>query len=424
MSPKRQLHKTYAFAFTVVSLIFFGYQIEYRYIDGIISNASSILDSNYFDQPSTIGLTNTTKKFEDATAPSYMMDKTDTIAKKESLTTTIATSVTPAATTTSTDKVNIKDGTIIEKKYSGNGLRTKYHQNGNNGGSSSSTVLTTMKSPTANTATTNPTNNPNLPSIIVQLRGELGNHLSVWSHAKGLQLMLQENYNISTNLIIRHQMLDNDRTDNPKWKPTELKIKQCFPNLRGYDHSGGNGNQYKVSKRIQDLWLYKTKDDNLKTTYSLTQLGNDLIRVNGIRLPLYEYVTQEEITKGLDAFAKLLDISKNTTISSTSLAESSSTKSATPTMTPSISIPHLVVFTLANNFMVDKYYEQIREYFAFDYDACCKERPYPDETVFVSTNTYKNASLVCEDGREYIEACMFLTGGFCFVHVALYAALS
>ena len=325
------------FAIAVVVLMCIGYQFEYHYFDFVITNAAASASHSY-EQPTTFTI-----------PPRHKNKETNQVTSK--------TTATPRASTTTT--------TTTPK-------------------ATSAAAATTTPASTTNTDTANTEDNPNLPSIIVQLRGELGNHLSVWSHAKGIQLMLQGKYNISSNLIIRHQMLDNDRTDNPKFKPTEKKIKQCFPNLRGYDHSAGNGHQYKVSKRIQDLWLYKSKDDNnsTTTTYSLKQLGNDLIRVNGIRLPLYEYITQDEITKGLDAFVKLLDISKNTTISSTSLRAASATSTTTGA---AISIPHLVVFTLANNFMVDKYYEQIREYFAFDYDACCKERPYPDETVFVST---------------------------------------
>lgn len=60
--------------------------------------------------------------------------------------------------------------------------------------------------------------------IIVQMSGEMGNHLSKLASGIGVSLYLRDTYHIeSSELMLRHQ----ERTD--KWKPAVAYLKQCFP---------------------------------------------------------------------------------------------------------------------------------------------------------------------------------------------------
>jgi hypothetical protein len=50
-----------------------------------------------------------------------------------------------------------------------------------------------------------------------------------------------------------------------------------------------------------------------------------------------------------------------------------------------LAVPFLLSTTLSSNFVVDKFYNEIRDFFRFD-DSHCEKGPDPDESVFVSIN--------------------------------------
>jgi hypothetical protein len=55
---------------------------------------------------------------------------------------------------------------------------------------------------------------------------------------------------------------------------------------------------------------------------------------------------------------------------------------------PNISFPFLVVEAFSMfDVLVDKYYDEFRRLFDFDEGACCKLKPDPDESVFVSATS-------------------------------------
>lgn len=113
-------------------------------------------------------------------------------------------------------------------------------------------------------------------AMVVQLRGEMANHLSSIAHGVGLQLWAIENFNLSTHMILRHQTMavppspapqrdqpslmnmtadlkhrilpstttrSRTRTtvqDNPKWVTTSQVLKKCFPAMAEWDFTMGS----------------------------------------------------------------------------------------------------------------------------------------------------------------------------------------
>jgi hypothetical protein len=226
-----------------------------------------------------------------------------------------------------------------------------------------------------------------LATILVQLRGELCNHLSVWSHAKGLQLHLLQDYGIPAELVLRHQVLGHQIHGtrlNPKALPTASKFQQCFPNLRNQPIFGSANTEYFVKRYSQQAdWLAN------KTGTLLSQVHQrwlfDLSRVNGKPVNAYETMSDDDIHTGLTAFDQLLRLSPTQKpITSTSTTTTTTIRPTSSTLQDTISIPFLYVTALNNNYMWNRYFDELRAYFAFDDAACCNAIPEPDEIVFVS----------------------------------------
>ena len=73
--------------------------------------------------------------------------------------------------------------------------------------------------------------------ILVQLSGELGNHLSKLAYGRALQLWLQEEYGIAqSRLVLRHQ----GKRYVYKWEKTHSDLQRCFPWTRSLNFTQGN----------------------------------------------------------------------------------------------------------------------------------------------------------------------------------------
>ena len=197
--------------------------------------------------------------------------------------------------------------------------------------------------------------NSKLPTIIAQLRGEMGNNLCVLVHARGLQYMLLEHYGLETNLLLRHQTREDGR-DVSKWLSASRNVQELFPALRKWDFShGGNWTEWNERVSQQQSWL------------DIQQLST---------LNLINAAERKQIDKCMQLFQQLLQSPERPTI-----VESSSNANQ-------ISLPYLYSQNLGF-FFVDKYYDEIRELFQFDRRSC-KQVPDPDESVFVSHTTRRN----------------------------------
>jgi hypothetical protein len=243
------------------------------------------------------------------------------------------------------------------------------------------------------------TKTPPDASIMVQLNGELGNHLSGIAQAFGLQKALERDHGLHVNLVL-------NRTDNKyknyRWtkpKPRE-ELETCFPNLRGMDFQQGRGSEATLRAEQQQNWLSAKQINMLRRINRHQGIGNK------------EALLQE----GLEYYLKLL---------------ADPTRPSVPE-NATITVPFLSSTTLSSTFVVDHYYDEIRDFVTFDDEACCAMVPDPDESVFVSTCTYTQnpiCFLICiytrvsQDPLEFIQASPHLIY-FAVTIFMVYPALS
>ncbi|CAJ1959409.1 unnamed protein product [Cylindrotheca closterium] len=201
-----------------------------------------------------------------------------------------------------------------------------------------------------------------LPTIVVQLRGELGNHMSAIAHGYGLQLYALELFGLETKLLLRHQVMSDGITSNPKWIPTSQTLQRCF-SFDDWDFSqGGRWEEFNTRKMQQENWL-----DFLELKLMSSVNGR---RMKGLVFNDNQPVTTEDIHKGLESFmGALRKQDKKPTIPSFA----------------DISLPFLFSESIDNTVLVDRYWKYLRSFFTLDLSSssCCgDEEPYPDESVF------------------------------------------
>jgi hypothetical protein len=183
-------------------------------------------------------------------------------------------------------------------------------------------------------------------TIVVQLSGEMANNLQHIAHGVGLQLWLKEQFDIPSNVILRHFVGPNNRAPKPKWKSARNDILQCFPSLKNWDFTAGNSKEFTQRQSQQKTWLGERTD---------RMFG----MING--------QTSAEIESGL---VLLKGILKHPS-SSKPVVEDDAT----------IRLPYLYSESLDVYPLLDRYYENFRQLFQID-PACCAQRPLPDESVF------------------------------------------
>jgi hypothetical protein len=183
-------------------------------------------------------------------------------------------------------------------------------------------------------------------TIVIQLSGEMANNLQHIAHGVGLQLWLKEQFNIPSNVILRHFVGPNNRAPKPKWKSARNDILQCFPFLKNWDFTAGNNKEFLKRQSQQKGWLGEQRMDRL--------FG----MING--------QTSAEIESGL---ALLKDIMNNPY---RPVVEDDAT----------IRLPYLYSESLDVYPLLDRSYESFRQLFQIDSTACCAQRPLADESVF------------------------------------------
>ncbi len=215
--------------------------------------------------------------------------------------------------------------------------------------------------------------NHSKPTLVIQLRGEMGNHLSSIAHGMGVRWYAKEMYEMELEVLLRHQVLPtglvNAEVDSPKWKPTSDAIKQCFPNLRSWTFDRGSAwKEFYSSNREQMQWLAP-----------LTR--NHLDYING---RLWQGTTSRRDPQPVE----LQDWNKSLTTLQTLMMRSDRPASRVcfpsffQCVNPSVSIPFLRSESLENTLVVNRFLDDIRKLFRFDYDTCCGgQSPYQDETV-------------------------------------------
>ena len=246
-----------------------------------------------------------------------------------------------------------------------------------------------------------------LVTIFVQLKGELGNHLSVWIHAKGMQYFLQDHYGIQSQLKFLHQMTGRGHV-NGKKKPTQYRIQHCFPKLwLELVASGGSQSSTTYTELIEATQQQKeffdsissSKPKSAKTAYSTTTNGENpsltytteelstlLTHVKNLNNGKLSYKS-DTIPNGLHAFVQLVKYKQQLEQQQKQQDHPTTNDKTDTNNNNTVSIPYLLAETLSfTRYMMDTYHEKMLDYFQFNYTnpICCGVLPYPNETVFVS----------------------------------------
>ena len=195
-------------------------------------------------------------------------------------------------------------------------------------------------------------------SIVVQLSGELGNQLSKIAYGKALQFLIRDTYNISTTLILRAQERGS------KWLYAMKDVKAICPNTRSMDFRQANNAEFSNLQQVQLDWLGNDAAGNL---HMQDCLSSDCVH------PSIQYL-YDSLQRARDHPPPTQKRKNDTTTNTTS----------------AISIPHIYAdsFLLSDSFLMDRYYQEIKEFFTFD-DKVCAEIPQPNETVLVSIFSYR-----------------------------------
>ncbi|KAL7473359.1 hypothetical protein ACHAXS_013949 [Conticribra weissflogii] len=176
-------------------------------------------------------------------------------------------------------------------------------------------------------------------SMVIQLGGEMGNQLSMIS--VGLALRQQARYHgIHARLVLRHQ-------DHSKWMRARDATQKCFINTRSMDFEEANTEGFNQIAKAQTDWLGSK--------------NNTLLLVDNEH-------TNEEMEQSLKYWKEVLDRQDRP----------SALENASP-----VAVPYLFVKRYIKNEQLDLHFDEIRDFFRFDHDRCCKLRASAEEIVLV-----------------------------------------
>lgn len=180
-------------------------------------------------------------------------------------------------------------------------------------------------------------------TLIVRLRGELGNQLSTLANARITQIIAQKQYpHIEIQLIGQHQ-------DHPKWTHGRDDLVKCFSDaFHDFDFNGGihdESGEFRIVEKLQNSWL---NNDKLK------QLDN----VRSFRF-LNSLLQQQEQN-----------------ISGIPLLPSNVTKYSLPYLTATS-------FSWRDCIANEWYYNEMREWLSFNMNECCNPNIRPNDTDII-----------------------------------------
>jgi hypothetical protein len=196
----------------------------------------------------------------------------------------------------------------------------------------------------------------NTISVVVRMKGEMSNLISYWVFAKGVQLWANDHYGLTMDLV-------GERQAGTKWKGAVTDIQTCFPNLRTINFHGGRwDDDFKIRRQQQRDWVGEENFAKLIIDRGDSDCGTEEWFCLHHQLAFLQQILQQ------------------------SVPESIITANETSTHSNKYSLPYLMTDQQASfDVIVDQYFDQIRDWLAFDYDACCSSvEPDPDEVVFVS----------------------------------------
>ena len=211
-------------------------------------------------------------------------------------------------------------------------------------------------------------------TLIVQLRGELGNQLSVLANARITQLIAREKYpHIHIQLIGQHQY-----DESKKWMRGRDDLMKCFSNaFHDFDFEGGiYDDEFRTVQTVQQSWLSVAQRNKLSNVRSFHFLDSLLLQ-------------QEK--------------SHNHPNSSIPVVPSSASKYSLPYLTAAS-------FSWIDCIRNEGYYNEIRQWLSFNMNACCnpKVRPRDNDIVFHYRNFAHELRNSQRNGRPVVVTSNFL----------------
>ena len=186
-------------------------------------------------------------------------------------------------------------------------------------------------------------------TLIVQLRGELGNQLSVLANARITQLLARAKYpHIHMHLVGQHQY-------DTKWTRGRDVLIQCFNAFTDFDFEGGTHNEeFRIVQNLQQAWLNVAERNQLSNVRSFHFLDSLLLQ-------------QEQNQNDRH----------NTTGSSIPQLPSTVSKYSLPYLTASS-------FSWIDCLRNEGYYNEMRQWLQFNMKECCNSnvRPNDNDIVF------------------------------------------
>jgi len=222
--------------------------------------------------------------------------------------------------------------------------------------------------------------------LVVQCRGEMGNHLSAIAHGIGIQLWALQEFNLSTHMFLRHQTSTKSNTtksrgqlgkflDNPKWIRTNKVLKTCFPALKDWEFSLGS--LWTDFDRQWSIQQQRYHDSNYQEQHELferSSLVNGRIMIGRSENDdVKEPITTQDMHDGVGAYAQLWHSEQKNNEKSV----------PSPSLLP---VPFLYSDSLDDMVLLYRYLPVFRQLFRIDPSCCGPARPDPDESVFVSTS--------------------------------------
>eukprot|EP00980_Cylindrotheca_fusiformis_P014153 scaffold3716_cov69-Cylindrotheca_fusiformis.AAC.38 len=189
--------------------------------------------------------------------------------------------------------------------------------------------------------------NPHQPvTIIVQLNGEMGNHMHKIASGLCVKDHIEKNLGLKTELKFRAQ-------ERSKWERAMIWTKQAFPSMRPFDFRAANTEEYDQVHYLQEQWL-----QHLIMSKALNLTGvQDPAALNHVR----------SLSNVQDVLAILHQ---------TRFMERPSLSSN------NFSIPHVYINGWLGYKCIELLLDDLKDFFTFDEETNCQQVPEPDESVF------------------------------------------
>ena len=203
-------------------------------------------------------------------------------------------------------------------------------------------------------------------TLIVELRGELGNHLALLANARITQIIAQTKFpNLHIHIIGQHQ-------SHPKWLHAYNDITKCFPQLL-QDVPFHGGIQENDPQQKQEFLHIQQLQQRLWNTSQRQQ-----------------YFTNPR-EEGLEYLQQILSLSPIPPYLTT-------TGTVSTNQTLRYSLPYLITndFTWEEGLKHSLYYENIRQWFQFNTsskDCCCENILHDDHIIDTAATTTTSASI-------------------------------